>query len=149
MEIKNSGAYILLLETSANVLVRIGSLGEVKIPKGQFLYVGSARKNLMQRIARHRRLAEQKAGKLHWHIDHLLLHPEIKLLAIISFPGGEECRISHQIFLQKGVTAPIPGFGATDCRSGCPAHLYHRKKFNNAILSAAGSPLLWNRKDKS
>jgi Uri superfamily endonuclease len=24
----------------------------------------------------------------------------------------------------KGVTAPVPGFGSSDCRAGCKAHLY-------------------------
>jgi Uri superfamily endonuclease len=134
MEIKNSGAYILLLETPTTISVRIGALGEARLPKGQLLYVGSARKNLMQRIDRHRRLARQKEGKLHWHIDYLLTHSRIKLVEVIPFPGGDECRISRQIAQKKGMTVPVRRFGATDCRSGCPAHLYHLKKFSRACL---------------
>jgi Uri superfamily endonuclease len=125
---KNGGAYILKIEVPKDLVLRIGSLGEVLLPAGQFLYVGSARKNLTQRIARHQRLGIQKTGKLHWHIDYLLTHPEIKRIEAIPFPDGNECGISHKISLQKGVIAPIPRFGASDCRSGCPAHLYHLAK---------------------
>lgn len=98
------------------------------LPAGQYLYVGSALKNLDQRIARHRRLGEQKTGKLHWHIDYLLTHPEIKLIEAIAVRGGIECGVSRKISQQKGVTTPIPRFGASDCKSGCPAHLYHLAK---------------------
>jgi Uri superfamily endonuclease len=125
---KNGGAYILKIEVPRKLALRIGALGELSIPDGQYVYVGSALKNLDQRIARHRRLGEQKTGKLHWHIDYLLTHPEIRLLAIHAFPDGNECGISLHISRQKGVTAPIPRFGASDCKSGCPAHLYHLSK---------------------
>jgi Uri superfamily endonuclease len=125
---ENGGAYILKLEVPRNLALRIGALGEVLLPAGQFLYVGSALKNLDQRIAHHRRLGEQKTGKLHWHIDYLLTHPEISLIEVITVRGGIECGISHKISQQKGVTAPVPRLGASDCRSGCPAHLYHLAK---------------------
>jgi Uri superfamily endonuclease len=125
---KSGGAYILKIEVPRNLALRIGVLGEALLPAGQLLYVGSALKNLDQRIARHGRLGEQKTGKLHWHIDYLLTHPEIRLIEAIAFPDGNECRISLKISQQKGVTAPIPYFGASDCKSGCPAHLYHLAK---------------------
>jgi Uri superfamily endonuclease len=130
----NSGAYILWVELSQEIALRIGSLGEAMLPKGQFLYVGSAHKNLAQRIARHQRLDKQKSGNLHWHIDYLLTHPKIRLIAAIPFPNGNECEISRNLAVQKGVTVPIAHFGATDCRSGCPAHLYHLiKKSKEAV----------------
>jgi Uri superfamily endonuclease len=125
---KNGGAYVLKIEVPRNLAFRIGALGEVLLPAGKYLYVGSALKNLDQRIARHRRLGEQKTGKLHWHIDYLLTHPEINLIEAIAVCGGIECAISRKISIKKGVTAPIPRFGASDCKSRCPAHLYHLAK---------------------
>ena len=118
------GAYVLHLTLTRNIQVRIKTLGERELSQGSYLYVGSAKRGMATRCARHGRLADQKAGKIRWHVDHLLVDPRCKLTSIEYFPGAEECRISRRIARRKGITAPIPRFGATDCRSGCRAHLY-------------------------
>lgn len=99
-------------------------MGMVSLPAGNYAYVGSARGGVQARIARHRRLAEQKAGKMHWHIEYLLVHPHVRCAGSSALEHGVECEISARFASLEGVTIPIPGFGASDCRAGCKAHLY-------------------------
>lgn len=104
--------------------LRTGTLGEHELSAGLYLYVGSARRGIAARVARHKRLARTKTGTTHWHIDCLLAHRRCRITGIDVFPGTEECALSLRIARREGVTAPIRGFGATDCRAGCQAHLY-------------------------
>ncbi len=121
---QQQGAYVLHLDVRRSLILRVRTGNEVFLPAGRYAYVGSARRGIDQRIARHKRLAGQKIGKLHWHIDYLLTHPYIRLIGATAFAGSNECEISRQIASRRGVTVPIPRFGSTDCRSGCAAHLY-------------------------
>ncbi len=123
-DVKKQGAYVLYIDVNLSLTASVGSLRTVSFPCGRYAYVGSASKGVAGRIARHKRLAEQKTGKLHWHIDYLLIHPNTVWAGEIMLEDGNECAVSKQIAAMKGVTAPVPGFGSTDCRAGCEAHLY-------------------------
>jgi Uri superfamily endonuclease len=92
----------------------IGRLGECDFPAGDYVYTGSAKRNLEARIARHLR----EGKKLHWHIDYLLASRHAESIDVIhsSIP---ECEL-HQAASGR---IPVPGFGATDCRAGCGSHL--------------------------
>lgn len=118
------GAYVLHLGINETVTLHAGALGAVTLPSGHYVYVGSARKSIKSRIARHQRLAKTKTGKLHWHIDYLLTHPKIELVGQNAFAGFRECDIAQRIASGKGASVPVPHFGASDCRSGCGAHLF-------------------------
>lgn len=118
------GAYLLYIDLKRSQVLRVGSLGDVFFPAGLYAYVGSARRGIAARVSRHKRLAAEKEGKLHWHIDYLLINPHAKLAGGLAFKDGMECRISKRIAGNSGVTAPVPGFGASDCHSECVAHLY-------------------------
>lgn len=122
----NSGAYVLHLRLPRAICVHIGRLGEQRLRAGHYLYVGSALRGLQQRVDRHTRLGREKVGKLHWHIDYLLVHPEVKLTRRELYPGAQECRLSQAFAGDPHYAAPLPGFGATDCTMGCPSHLYRR-----------------------
>jgi Uri superfamily endonuclease len=119
------GAYVLCLRVEQPLLLRVGSLGTVSLPAGRYAYVGSAQLGVAARVARHRRLAELKAGKMHWHIDYLLTHPQVNWDGEILMEDAVECNLSRQIASMIGVSAPKPGFGSSDCSAGCAAHLYH------------------------
>ncbi len=121
----DTGAYVLHLSLNRPVTVRVPALGEHTLAPGWYIYVGSARRGIAARSARHERLARTKRGKLRWHIDFILTHPNFVLERTEAFPGVEECELSRRIASQSGITVPIRRFGSTDCRSGCPAHLYH------------------------
>ena len=118
------GAYVLHLRLTGPILLRIRTLGAHELPDGSYLYVGSARRGIAQRCARHDRLARQKSGKIHWHVDHLLADPRCVLEGIDTLPGAMECNVSRRMARRKGISVPVPGFGSSDCRSGCRAHLY-------------------------
>ena len=118
------GAYVLYLEVPNPLTLPVGALKACFLPAGRYAYVGSAKSGIEGRISRHRRLAATKTGKRRWHIDYLLVHPEVRLVEAKTFAGDSECRISRGLASRKGVTAPVPRFGSTDCRAGCKAHLY-------------------------
>lgn len=120
----NSGAYRLCFRLLRPVAVEVGRLGLQRLPAGDYVYVGSARRGLRQRLARHERLLRDKQGRLHWHIDYLLVHPASRFLRAEAVAGGDECRLGRALARRPGVSVPVPGFGATDCRRGCAAHLY-------------------------
>ena len=51
----DSGVYRLWIELASPVDVRAGRLGIFRLPAGTYVYVGSARRGLSARLARHRR----------------------------------------------------------------------------------------------
>ncbi len=116
------GVYVLLIEVASRVLLEIKSLGYVKLPQGRYVYVGSAKGpgGLRGRMARH----FKKRKKLWWHIDYLLSEPSSKLVLAVyaETMNLSECDIVRTL-LGRGAYAPIMGFGSSDCRAGCPAHL--------------------------
>ncbi len=118
------GAYILHLRIAQDLALEVGALGRVLLPAGRYAYIGSARSSLAGRVARHRRLAASKSGTMHWHIDYVLAHPAVSLARVESLPGCEECEAAQRVARRPGASAPVPRFGATDCRSGCAAHLF-------------------------
>lgn len=88
-------------------------------PKGDYIYTGSAMKNLDKRIALHRR----KDTNLRWHIDYLLAHADVELPEIVVYPSEikEECDY-NQLLLNEKAEVPVLGFGSSDCKN-CPSHL--------------------------
>ena len=116
----DKGIYTLILRSEGSV-IRVGALGEINIPKGHLIYVGSAQgPGGLIRVNRHL-LAAHDGRKPHWHIDHLLQDPSIRIIATVSAATKErhECRLADAI---GGLC--IPKFGCSDCR--CQAHLFLR-----------------------
>jgi len=121
---RKKGAYILFLDVPKSLTLDVGALKTCSLPAGRYAYVGSAKSGIDGRVSRHRRLSILKAGKLRWHIDYLLAHPEVRLTGEKRLAGSSECDVSRRIAARKGITVPVPRFGSTDCRAGCKAHLY-------------------------
>ena len=120
----NGGAYRLYIRVPRPITVQVGRLGRHRLESGVYVYVGSARRGLRQRVARHGRLAVEKRGNRHWHIDAVLLHRATRLLRSDTVEEGDECALSAALAAQPGVEVPIARFGATDCHHGCAAHFY-------------------------
>lgn len=131
---KKGGAYVLHLNINKSLTLQVGALGEILLPSGHYVYVGSAQKSISGRVSRHRTLAETKAGKFHWHIDYALAHPEIKLVGIDELIGCRECDIAGQIASMPDASVPVARFGSSDCRSGCKAHLFRIANHKNFKL---------------
>ena len=106
--------YQLYIDLSRNVTVTVDKLGTFALPKGRYVYTGSARKNIESRVRRH--LSKEK--RLRWHIDYLLSHPAARITRI-GFADSSECIANKTI---AGCIV-IPRFGASDCRVGCVSHL--------------------------
>ena len=74
------GIYILLISIKRNILPKIGALGNIKLAKGTYAYVGSAQNNMEKRIKRH--LSKDK--RFHWHIDYLLDNTDTEIKKILT-----------------------------------------------------------------
>lgn len=123
-----AGTYALHLNLPAAVTLKIGKMGVFSFPRGDYVYLGSAfgPGGLRARLGRHLR----GRGKLHWHIDCLRA-----VASIVGFHFAQhrrdsthaglplECRWSQAISTLGGSRFLVPGFGASDCRGGCSAHL--------------------------
>ena len=107
------GLYVLELVLLRKVAVKIGRLGRCEFPAGAFWYVGSARRGLAARIARHTR----RSKKLHWHIDYLLARARLVRVWVWPETTLSECELTERL----GGERAVPRFGASDCR--CPGHL--------------------------
>jgi len=107
-------SYQLLIAVSRDLVLPVGRLGELGFPKGRYVYTGSARRGMDARIQRH--LIPGKPR--HWHIDYLLAGPDVRVTAVERH-SDDECVLNQRT---PGVPI-IPGFGASDCRSGCGSHL--------------------------
>ena len=107
-------AYRLHIYLERSAVIKVGALGRHTFPAGTYTYTGSARRNLEQRLARHCR--KQKTKR--WHIDYLTSHPAATIIAIERLTGNE-CELN----LNTAGNVLAHGFGASDCRAGCGAHL--------------------------
>jgi len=122
------GSYILIIFLDKKSVIKIGSLGKISFSKGFYLYVGSAMGNsgsttLINRIKRH--TIDSKLKKLHWHLDHLLNHPNSKIIRLYLIPSMQslECIISEELNEISDVS--ITNFGSSDCK--CRSHLFYFK----------------------
>ncbi len=121
--------YQLLIRLRRNSHITVGALGKHLFPAGYYVYTGSAKRNLAARVARHAR----KDKPLRWHIDYLTSHLQADVIETKTFTN-EECSRNQQT---EGEML-VAGFGASDCRSGCGAHLKYigHKQPHNANTSA-------------
>ena len=120
------GTYVLIAELKKNSKIRIGKLGIIDFRKGCYGYVGSAlgkTVNLENRINRHKRLNEDKSGKLKWHVDYFLVNPNTSIINIITINSDKrmECVASQK--LERVADKSINGFGCSDC--DCKSHFHH------------------------
>ncbi|MCJ7701215.1 MAG: GIY-YIG nuclease family protein [Anaerolineales bacterium] len=123
------GTYALILELVHPRRLLAGRLGEHHLPEGIYVYLGSARGpgGLRARLGHH----FSGRGRLHWHIDYLRSMAQVRGWAYFVTAAGlhppvpTECEWSLFLAGLPGAIIPVPKFGASDCRAGCPAHLVH------------------------
>lgn len=115
------GSYVLVLTLKRSRTLTIGRLGEVKLPAGEYAYAGSAfgSGGLRARLGRHLR----GDGAKHWHIDTVRAVAEVRGCFYTVSDTRLECAWSQALAATLGATIPVQGFGASDCRAGCAAHL--------------------------
>lgn len=126
---KEPGVYALHLKIRKDTNVQIGRLGEYYLLAGDYWYAGSAHGpgGLRARLGRHL----GGIGKIHWHIDCLRKIAEVEsFFLLIEDPGQKsapgfsiECVWSKALAKLSDAEIPVRGFGSSDCRAGCQAHL--------------------------
>jgi Uri superfamily endonuclease len=115
------GVYTLHLFISRSQMLTIGCLGQQHFPAGHYFYVGSAHGagGLSARVGRYVR----GDGKLRWHIDYLRAVAEVCDVLYTVTDTPLECVWSQVLAQLPQAFIPVAHFGASDCRSGCEAHL--------------------------
>jgi len=132
-EIRDVGSYMLILHVPHARKIIVGKLGMLEFPRGYYIYVGSAMRNLSARLMRHQR----RRKRLKWHID-FLREAAARIVALpVRSSRRLECRIAARvggIFEQSH-----RGFGCSDCN--CETHLYfseddplHMRRFHDLLL---------------
>lgn len=136
-----SGTYVLELVLTQPKTVQPGlHTAAYRLERGHYLYFGSAfgSGGLRARLSRH---IKGNSRARHWHIDALRAAALPAAFAFLqhntryaSMPL--ECRWAQAVGALPHAVVPIRGFGASDCRSGCPAHLI---MFSSDVLQNAGN----------
>ncbi|MCH7945335.1 MAG: GIY-YIG nuclease family protein [Armatimonadetes bacterium] len=116
----DAGVYQLWVDVADGVRATVGRLGRLRFPAGIYVYTRRASRGLRARVRRHL----GGAARRHWHIDFLLAKPEVAVVrvALASPDADEECSVNQAVGLTGDCV--VPGFGASDCRAGCPTHLW-------------------------
>lgn len=115
------GTYALMLRNRRAQTVQVGALGAMRIVPGVYVYVGSAfgPGGLRGRLSRH--VATNKIER--WHIDYLRPRTSLACAWFSTSEHHLEHDWARRISSLRAATAPLPRFGASDCR--CHSHLFH------------------------
>ncbi len=130
------GSYALHLVLRASLCLSIGRLGRFTFPAADYFYLGSAcgPGGLRARIRHHAGVANHP----HWHMDWLRPHVILTVGWYATGGAAMECAWSQMLASMRGAVIPAPGFGASDCRCSCPAHLVAFPEGTNLIDVTAG-----------
>ncbi len=126
------GTYILVVSLGSGLEAEVGSLGTIRLPPGEYVYVGSAMGGLDQRVSRHLR----KEKTMRWHIDRLTSVAD-SVDAYVSYPDPvPECELAAMAE-GCGMEPSAKGFGCSDC--SCATHLFKADGASIArLVEAAG-----------
>ena len=115
------GTYIVVLKSGCVRTIRIGRLGQLKINKGYYAYVGSAMGpgGVVSRLKHHSKISK----KPHWHLDYLRAETEFYEAYALYSPERKECEWATFLSKIEAVNEPMKGFGSSDCR--CYTHLFY------------------------
>jgi len=140
------GAYVLEFYLPQATELVIGCLGRMRFPAGAGFYLGSARGpgGLKARLGRH--VQPGKIDRPHWHIDYLHGFAQVLAAAYLvqldsALATPLECQWSQALAELPGACVPLAGFGASDCRLGCMAHLVAfagEQNDNHPLLGRSG-----------
>jgi sugar fermentation stimulation protein A len=92
-EAEDRGSYIVILKLPREASVGIGNLGFIRFPEGYYLFISSARRNLSQRLQRHRGILKRHFR----HVDYLRAIAEFHFALPIPTEDLVECQIPQAI----------------------------------------------------
>jgi len=122
------GTYVLFVQVPYEFSLKISD-EDVTFKPGYYAYVGSALGGVEKRVGRH--FSDDK--KLHWHIDHLLLHAKAVDYLAAKTEERKECTVA------EGLAKQFPGvkkFGSSDCR--CETHLFYGPDLHGLLRQTLG-----------
>ncbi|WP_368484516.1 DUF123 domain-containing protein [Thalassospira sp. HF15] len=131
---KVAGAYVLVIELEADLTLQNKRFAGKILPKGTYLYCGSANGpgGIAARVKRHCKGDK----KPHWHVDELTSNGVGRVVSALVTPSGCECDLRVAFAALPGINIPIAGFGSSDCL-GCPAHLLAAESHAAAMAAMA------------
>lgn len=116
----SKGTYILIVRLDRRCEITIGKKGTFVFSAGNYAYVGSAfgPGGLRARINHHLK----KSASPRWHMDYL----RNAAAPVQVWTSNDSQKLEHRwaAVLSRSIrtTAPVPGFGSTDC--SCYSHLF-------------------------
>ena len=113
--------YAFVFRIESQFTCTIGKLGTHRIFSGFYVYVGSARNGILNRVQRHVR----KNKTVRWHIDYLTISEQCQPCGALMLSRHSECALNKKVSLFPGAHITIKGFGASDCTEQCEAHLHY------------------------
>jgi Uri superfamily endonuclease len=122
---RNGGVYLVLVRRRKALRIKVGALGWFDFPAGWYIYTGKSRRGLRQRAQRH----WSPRRRVRWHVDYLTAAPGSEPIGAVLLASADhaelgECWINQRVGAMLDGSSVAPGFGASDCMSGCPAHLW-------------------------
>ncbi len=127
---RDPGTYALVLFLGRRSKIPIGALGIRDLPRGVYIYFGSALNGLEGRLARHLR----RDKRLFWHIDYLLTKAQVADVWYSPGRTRHECDWAKSALALPNARVIVPHFGSSDCR--CPSHLVY---LSSGVLDAVRS----------
>lgn len=139
------GGYVVQYYLNATHVLKVGQLGKFWMPRGDYFYMGSARGpgGLRARIIHHIR---RRPTRNHWHIDRLSPVAVPQAIYYLLDSANQhmnetndatmavECIWSQALAVLHGASIPAPGFGSSDCKARCSAHLIAFAGDNDPIM---------------
>jgi len=117
------GSYVIVYSLNDISEVRVGSLGKVEFNPGIYFYCGSAfgSGGLASRIYRH----ISKPLKQFWHVDYLSQVSKPLRIWFTMSEKSTECSLVRSLDKNQEISPFSRGFGSSDCKEGCFAHLLY------------------------
>jgi len=142
------GAYALELSIHQKHSIQVGKLGKFDFEPGEYIYLGSAcgPGGLQARLRHH--LQDRNVKHPYWQIDYLKPLAEMRGVYLLERVEGYrpstsiECLWSQTLSGLPECSIPVKGFGASDCHSGCSAHLISFTRPVNYRPTPLNTPLL-------
>ncbi len=119
------GLYTLVIHIPRDMVIKVGSLGDIKLSKGYYTYIGSGGANILKRVKRH--FMQKKRVK--WHIDYVTIVAKPLKAYILTDPPMDEASLAEYLgrFFRY-----IPRFGASDSRYA--SHFFYLGSRDDVII---------------
>jgi Uri superfamily endonuclease len=110
------GTYALVMTATSSESFPVGSIGEMTLTPGYYIYVGSALGpgGLRARLAHHGRPVDNPR----WHIDYLRAHTELVEVWWLTDTKRHEEQWGTEVASMQGARIPKGKFGASDSPHG-------------------------------